>query len=268
MATKLIKISRDAQADFAGDFSRFEHESKLSIFTSHMSQPARTILGLLLERLFRFTSLNDKSILIEFAKQYNAVTYDDAVLCWNYAELIDWIKRGTTWQGKKKDEVLAISLLRPLYDHQLKIDDSANKQFRIGNNVQRNEVYDYLTKEFLVHDFTYNDLITIGQIAKDYSVIRIRDKCQAISSADKHTIPYLSSILHNDKQKESALKQNRDKAMDQSAVRIAAYLAELNTPVMKLEPDLGWSERLRMEQELKDELKALVAQRKDPDQCH
>ena len=249
MATKLIKISRDAQADFAGDFSRFEHDSKLTIFTSHMSQPARTVLGLLIERLFKFTSLSDKSILLDFAKQYNAVTYDDAVLCWNYAELIDWIKRGTTWQNKKKDEALSMALLRPLYNHEIKVDESANKQFRIGNNTQRNDVYEYLTQGFLVHDFSYQDLITIGQIAKDYSIIRIREKCISISSPDKHTIPYLSSILNSDKQKESAIKQHLDKSIDRSLDKIRLHLEALHTPGVPFERDPDRIKRIELELE-------------------
>ena len=253
MATKVIKISRDAQADFAGDFARFERESGLSIFKSKMSNPARTVLGLMLERLFRFTTINDKSILLEFAKQYSAVIYDDAVLCWNYAELIDWIKRGSTWQNKKRDDVINMARLYPLYNYELKVDNSANKQFRIGNDTQRNDVYEYLTKEFLVNDFSYQDLIVIGQIAKDYSVIRIREKCDSISVPDKHTIPYLSSVLHNDKQKEAALKQGRDKSMDYSAEMVKRYMEEIHAPYIRVPKEKDWVEKLKIEQAM-DEL--------------
>ena len=108
MTTKFIKVSRDARSDFAGDFARFERESGLKLFKSQMSHPARTILGLLLERLFKVSSLQDKGALNLFAQSYSAVTYDDAVLCWNYAELIDFIKRITTWQGKKRDYVIEL----------------------------------------------------------------------------------------------------------------------------------------------------------------
>jgi hypothetical protein len=255
MATKFIKVSRDARADYAGDFTRFERESGIKLFTSQMSHPARTILALLLERLFKFTTLHDKGALNIFAQNYSAVTYDDAVLCWNYAELIDHIKRATTWQNKKRDEVLEIALLAPLYRHDIKIDESANKQFRIGNDAGRNNVYEYLTQEFLVNDFSYNDLIILGQIAKDYSIIRIREKCQSISSPDKHTIAYLWAILQGDKQKEAALKQNRDKLIDRSSVVIRKYMEELSLPSVPYHYDPNWTDELKLEREMLEFLK-------------
>jgi hypothetical protein len=255
MATKFIKISRDARADYAGDFTRFERESGIKLFTSQMSHPARTILALLLERLFKISTLQDKSALTLFAKNYSAVTYDDAVLCWNYAELIDYIKRATTWQGKKRDEVIEMTLLSPLYRHEIKVDESANKQFRIGNDASRNNVYEYLTQEFLVNDFSYNDLIVLGQIAKDYSIIRIREKCQSISSPDKHTIAYLWAILQGDKQKEAALKQNRDKLIDRSSIIIRKYIDELRTPSVEYTYDPNWADELKLERDMLEFMK-------------
>jgi hypothetical protein len=255
MATKLIKISRDAQADYAGEFARFERESGLKLFTSRMSHPARTVLALMLERLFKVTTIQDKSALIQFAKSYSAVAYDDAVLCWNYAELIDTIKRATTWQGKKREDIICMALLGPLYSHDMKIDESANKQFRIGNDASRNNVYEYITQEYLVNDFGYNDLILLGQIAKDYSVIRIREKCGTITSPDKHTIPYLWAILQSDKQKDAAVKQNRDKSIDRSSTMIRTYMEEVNAPSIPFTYDPNWADDLKIEREML-ELKA------------
>jgi hypothetical protein len=210
-----------------------------------MSHDAQDVLVIIASRLNRRT--NAPAIAKSFASQYVQASYEDAVLKWDKPSLCKLLKDHKTWAVKTDDALLRIATLAPLTAHEWSI-PSVPYGARISNNSDINDIYDYLTQNFLVANFAKSDLHTIITLNQSgIGLSDIKSACILVKVPDKRTIAYVAAICQNENKKEEGRRAQRDEVDQKSSETLKRYLNSIEGPSkVKHQYDPNWLDDIEL----------------------
>lgn len=224
------------------------------IFKPPISHDARELLeAILIQICNRGTKIGGSNPLLQnFAKEYSACLYEDAILGWPHREIR---KRLNTLMPKARDDaqMLHFARLVPLFSKQWNIDISQSTAYRFSRSVSQSEIYDFLTQHFLIDDFSRYDLIKLSEIARK-PIDTIRDICKKLDRPEQRSITYLYRVINHEIKEQEVVAQHTDRVMQQSMERLKQILDANNDPQRVIKPlDRSWVDDVEITREMERE---------------
>jgi hypothetical protein len=218
------------------------------VFKAPMSYDARELLGTILLALNKHIRPGgNKNLLIEeFAKQYSACLYEDAILGWPFRDVQKRVS-STISKAKTSEQILEVARLIPLFNRTWDVPVSADGAFRISRSVSQSEVYDYLTQDFLLDDFSRTDLKKLSDIAKK-PLDTIKDICKKLDRPEQKFIAYLYRVVTNEEKQAEVISQTNERMMQASNAKLKDILAAVaDTPRFRPQVwDKSWIEDVKV----------------------
>lgn len=194
-------------------------------FTVPMSKSARKLLNDLLKHSLHFAKGNIKLAADTLAANFDPILYEEAAHLYDIGHYLKLLPK----KIKNVNEFKNLVLLSNLKDQAwLRANELHYRTNRVGliSNAKAVEVYRWITTEFLLIDFTDQDLNKIafmGQESFDLAVIKAEAK--KIQEIDKRNVSYLYAIVRDKALKLEAHKTKEFVKEEEERSKLAGILS-------------------------------------------
>lgn len=217
------------------------------VFMRPMSRKARALLGIIIDWL-----KNKPGMLAKFANVYDPIVFEEACHrydTYKYKELLKDVK------AKTEQEILDVATLKNLKNHEWS-ERLAPNTHRAGliSNPRSAEVYRWLTTNFLLMDFSPEDLNKVAFLG-EYALEHVKQTARNIKDKDKHSIGYLYAIVIDEAEKNKVIASQADLAEKQYVEKIQRIIDDAAIPRQIHKFDGDEEERWAREREYLDYLK-------------
>lgn len=214
-------------------------------FSKPMSKKARILLNGVLDWGYQWSGKCYKSsnpsrdCYKAFIDAYAPIKFEDACHRFDMSTYITLLNK--SYKPNKADSLLDLMTLKNL-DNQSWVNESGLKVNvnRVGFlSAERTvELYNWLTSNFLITDFTEMELNKTCEISGDqYSLETVKQEATRIADPDKRTISYLYAIVRDVTSREQVLR-SRERAMEsRNEERLKALFADTGPKKQHETPD-------------------------------
>jgi hypothetical protein len=215
------------------------------VFSKPMSKKARTLLNGILKWAYQHSGKCFKSAspavdcYRAFVKEYAAIKFEDACHRFDMSTYMSALNKN--FRPNKADNLLKLMLLANLEDNSWVSDNGIKSNVnRVGSlKIEKTVVlYEWLTTQFLVTDFTEIDLNKLSAMGDEkYPIQVIKEAASNIKDIDKHNISYLYAIVR-DSAARAEVTRNREHISDSKNDELLRQLFSTTGPKQQYEiPD-------------------------------
>jgi hypothetical protein len=217
-----------------------------SIYLRPMSKDARIALSKVLGWSVQWVSSHKfggiAAVMAEISKEFDPISYEQAVQ--QYMNFAPKLTARTPSSIKKVSDGVDIVMLRPLQSPAwVSTNELKNNPYRVGliSSEAPASTYRWLTRNYLLHDFTMIELNKICEIGMSFPIETISAAANSVSDPDKKTVAYVYAILQSNAQANvNQVKQEAGKQEAQIRRLAKAYeksLSYTNKPTHEVDRD-------------------------------
>lgn len=218
------------------------------VFARPMSRKARALLSIMIDWL-----KNKPGLLAKFAVIYDPIQFEE--VCHRYENTYKYKEFLKDVKTKVEQEILDVATFKNLKSHEWvqRLTPNSNISGRISSP-QSTEVYRWLTANFLLTDFSPEELNKIAFLG-EYSLDLIKQVARGIRDTDKRSVSYLYAIVIDQAEKNRVIAGQADQAEKQYTEKIRRIIDDASVPRQVHKFDGDEEERWAREREYFEYLK-------------